>query len=73
MDENCLQQRILSYDVDGKYQGRPEKRWIDNIKTDMLALDLTEELTNDRVAWRSAINKEVTKRRPTPDAGKRRR
>jgi len=59
------------YHVDGKYKGQPKKRWIDNIKNDMRFLNINEDLTVDRVTWRSAIN--ITRRRRTPTNGNRRR
>ena len=69
MDENCWQKRILSHVVDGKYVGRPKKRWSDNIKEDLKIVNASVEMTNDRAAWRTAIRG----RRPTPAAGKKRR
>ena len=73
LDENQWQNKILSLNVDGKYVGRPKKRWLDNINADMKALHITENLANDRIAWRVAIKQKATRRRPTPAAGNRRR
>ena len=74
MEENHWQWRMLSFEAEGKYLGRPKKHWIENIKADMKSLNISEDLAADRVAWRAAIRSEnVTRRRPTPATGKRRR
>ena len=73
LEESQWQKRMLSYEVDGKYIGRPKKRWRDNINADMKALHVTEDLAHDRAAWKAAITQTTIRRRPTPVTGKRRR
>ena len=74
MEESCWQKKMLTFEVDGVHHGRPKKRWSENIKTDMKKLNISEELTTDRVAWRAAIRGDnMARRRPTPATGKRRR
>ena len=65
MNEDCWQKRILSHVIDGKYSGRPKKRWMDNIKDDLKFVNATVDMTNDRVAWRTILRG----RRPTPASG----
>ena len=61
------QKRILSHEVDRKFKGgQPQKK---HIKNDMKVLNVSKDLTADRVPWRSAIN---PRRRGTPAAEKRR-
>ena len=71
LSENNWQKKILSHEVEGKYLGRPKKRWLDNIRADMKSINVTDDLTDDRVAWRAAIS--LKRRRPTPDTGNHRR
>ena len=66
MHDDCWQKKMLTHVVEGKYVGRPKKRWSDNINDDLKSLNVNIELTNDRTAWRSAIKRG---RRPTPAAG----
>ena len=66
MDDQCWPKKVLNHTVEGKYKRRPKKRWMDNIKADMKSINIDENLTADRAAWRSAIKRG---RRPTPDAG----
>ena len=40
-------------------RGRPRKTWIDNVKDDMRALNLTDDMTEDRQVWRSAIARQT--------------
>ena len=55
--------------MEGKYTGRPKKRWADNIKDDLKVVNATVDMTDDRAAWRAIIRG----RRPTPAAGNNRR
>ena len=59
---------IIWYLGGGEYVGRPKKRWLDNIKLDMAALNISENLTANRSTWWAAVK---TGRRPTPAAGNR--
>ena len=66
MQDECWPKKVLNHVVEGKYKGRPKKRWLDNIKADMTSINIDENLTADCAAWRRAIKRG---RRPTPDAG----
>ena len=55
MDDDQWQRRILNHVVDGKYKGRPKKRWLDNVKDDIKLLGISKDLAADRDAWRASI------------------
>ena len=61
--------RVESMKVEGRRPaGRPKKTWRNCVQEDLSALNINEQLVQDRVQWRIAI-----KPRPTPtDDGTRR-
>ena len=71
LDDESWQKKVLTYEIEGKYVGRPKKRWTDNIREDMKWANVTEDLISDRVTWRTAIKSKG--RRPTPVRGNKRR
>ena len=68
MDDEQWQKKMFSFDIGGKNVGHPKKCWLDNIKSDMAVLNLSENLIADRSTWRAAVK---TGRRSTPAAGNR--
>ncbi|GKE43425.1 hypothetical protein Tco_1470709 [Tanacetum coccineum] len=49
--------RVEDLVVDGlRRRGRPKLRWEDRVKQDMKELLLSEDMTSDRIAWRSRIS-----------------
>ena len=70
MNDENWEKKMLTHVVEGKYIGRPKKRWLDNVNDDLKQLNLNAELANNRTEWRTAIK---GGRRPTPAAGNRRR
>ena len=56
MNEEKWPRKILNFEVNGSYpRGRPKKRWFDNIRSDLVKLQLSTSLALDRVKWRNAI------------------
>ena len=56
MDEEKWPRKILNFEVNGSYsQGRPRKKWFDNIRSDLDKLRLSASLAQDRSKWRNAI------------------
>ncbi|XP_071699213.1 uncharacterized protein [Rutidosis leptorrhynchoides] len=48
--------RVEALTVDGvRRRGRPNRRWEDRLKLDLKELLLTEDMTSDRIAWRTRI------------------
>jgi hypothetical protein len=49
-------------------QGRPRRRWIDNIKMDLLEIGVNVvdriDLAQDRYGWRALVNSEMNLRVP---------
>ena len=70
MDNENWEKKMLTHVVEGKYIGRPKKRWLDNVNDDLKQLNINAELAINRTDWRTAIK---GGRRPTPAAGNRRR
>ena len=53
---SLLPNAVKQMSVVGKApRGRPRKRWIDCVSTDMRVLRLENEDAQDRVEWRSAV------------------
>ena len=62
MDDECWPKKIVHINVDGSYpRGRPRKRWMDNVSSDLKHLRLEKTLAQDRVAWRKAIRPHLAK------------
>ena len=56
MDEEKWPRKILNFKVNGSYpQGRPRKKWLDNIRSDLNKLQLSTSLAQDRSNCRNAI------------------
>ncbi|KAL3967110.1 myosin III [Sarotherodon galilaeus] len=54
-DKNSIAKTAQQSDLDGnRPQGRPKKRWMDRIKDDMKAVNVTPEDALDRKKWRKA-------------------
>ena len=50
-------QKVLRMELSGKRKkGRPNRRFMDGVTTDMEELGLTEEDVEDRVMWRRTIH-----------------
>ncbi|XP_071728794.1 uncharacterized protein [Rutidosis leptorrhynchoides] len=48
--------RVEALTVDGvRRRGRPTRRWEDRIKLDLKELLLSEDMTSDRITWRTRI------------------
>ena len=48
--------RVMGMEVPGKRRrGRPKRRWLDNIKNDLLERELSGEDAQDRAKWRRLI------------------
>lgn len=55
-DDDWWPKKILEFDVPGKFlKGRPRKRWLENIQRDMKSKNLTDDVAQNRLAWRNAI------------------
>ena len=55
-DEDYVGKRIMSTEVEGtRRRGRPQMRWMDNIKHDLKEKGITREQASDRVLWRKLI------------------
>jgi len=59
MDDNVWPKKILGLQTDGAYpRGRPRKRWMDNIASDMKMMRLNARLALNREEWRIRIKPE---------------
>ena len=57
MEDNVWPKNILTYEIDGRQpRGRPRKRWVDNVNSDLKQLRIDPALAKDRTGWRRAIN-----------------
>ena len=55
-EDDCWPKKIMKFEVPGKFpKGRPRKRWLENIRLDIKAKDLTDEIAQNRLAWRNTI------------------
>ena len=55
-EEDYFWKRVLRMEIPGRRKReRPRRRWMDNIKADMLERGLQREDTQDRAVWRSKI------------------
>ena len=55
---------VRDWTVEGRRpRGRPRKTWLDNVREDMRAWNLTDDMTEDRQMWKNAIA------RQTPQSG----
>ena len=48
-EEEYVGKRVMVMDVAGKRRGRSKRRWLDNIKNDLLKRELSGEEVQDRV------------------------
>ena len=56
MDNDNCSKKIMDFGIEGaKTRGGQRKQWLHNVKCDMESLGLDASLTQDRVAWRTAI------------------
>ena len=56
MNDSSSVKKCQSLDVAGtRGRGRPRKTWIEVVKSDLKALGLTSDMTNDRELWRIAV------------------
>ncbi|KAJ8707262.1 hypothetical protein PYW08_011396 [Mythimna loreyi] len=52
-DETHVTKRVLSLNVDGwRGRGRPKKRWMDCVRSDMKEKGVSDSLTGDRTGWK---------------------
>ncbi|KAJ8710705.1 hypothetical protein PYW08_009220 [Mythimna loreyi] len=52
-DETHVTKRVLSLHVDGwRGRGRPKKRWMDCVKSDMKEKGVSDSVTDDRTEWK---------------------
>ena len=55
-EEECVGKRVMVMEVPGKRRrGRPNRRWLDDIKNDLSDRELSVEEAQDRVEWRRLI------------------
>jgi hypothetical protein len=68
MEEKRNVYRLLVENPEGKRPlGRPKRRWIDNIKMDLLEIGLIVDwigLAHDRYMWRALVNSVMNLRVP---------
>ena len=51
---------VRDWTVQGRRpRGRPRKTWMDNVREDMRSLNLTDEMTEDRLIWKNAIARQT--------------
>ena len=55
-EEEYIGKRVMVMEVPGKRRrGRPNRRWLDNIRNDLSDRELAGEEVQDRVQWRCLI------------------
>ena len=55
-DDQYVGKRVLNMELDGRRRrGRPKRRWMDVVKSDMKLAELDEEDALDREIWKNGI------------------
>ena len=56
-DDNYIGKRVLGMEIPGKRRkGRPKRKWMDRVESDMNELELDVEYAMDRTRWRFDIS-----------------
>ena len=55
-EDECVGKRVMGMEMPGKRRrGRPNRRWLDNIRNDLSERELSREDAQDRAKWMRLI------------------